>query len=104
MPKINIKICFFAKKFAIIKIKMLTFDTVIAKIFELIFLAATMKRILTLSILALLGFSMTMTSCVVSKNRYNTAVANGRRSLLIQRVNSVRQACEVLEEMQGMEE
>ena len=30
--------------------------------------------------------------------------ANGRRSLLIQRVNSVRQACEVLEEMQGMEE
>ena len=81
MPKINIKICFFAKKFAIIKIKMLTFDTVIAKIFELIFLAATMKRILTLSILALLGFSMTMTSCVVSKKKYNTAVANGRRSL-----------------------
>jgi len=30
--------------------------------------------------------------------------ANGRRSLLIQGVNSVRQACEVLEEMQGMKE
>lgn len=40
-----------------------------------------MKRGLLLSILATIGLSVMMSSCIVSKNKYNTAVANGRRSL-----------------------
>ena len=40
-----------------------------------------MKRGLLLSILATIGLSLMMSSCIVSKNKYNTAVANGRRSL-----------------------
>ena len=40
-----------------------------------------MKRVLILATLALFGISTLTTSCIVSKKKYNTAVANGRRSL-----------------------
>ncbi len=40
-----------------------------------------MKRALLLMTLALLGCSTLMSSCIVSKKKYDTAVANGRRSL-----------------------
>lgn len=40
-----------------------------------------MKRVLILATLALFGISTLTTSCIVSKKEYNTAVANGRRSL-----------------------
>lgn len=40
-----------------------------------------MKRALLLMTLALLGCSTLMSSCIVSKKKYDTAVSNGRRSL-----------------------
>ncbi len=40
-----------------------------------------MKSRFRLAIFALLGLSVMMSSCVVTKKRYDTAVANGRRSL-----------------------